>query len=439
MKNKLIKIIFLSILLLITIGYTYYFRQIVDDELYNFGFGYSISQGLIPYRDFNMIITPLFSYLLAILISIFGKHLILYHILIAALIVYIFHLSYRNIGVGAFVIYMLLLIYPFVGYNIFTLALLFTLFSLSDNENTLLLEPIIISLMILSKQTLILLAIPNIITSKNKKKTISIYLIFCFAFLLYLTINNCLYNFFDYCLFGMFDFTNKNGTSFNILTILEIIIIILLGYFSYKSKDKKIYYCLMFQIMAFPIFDYIHFIISLIPAIYLLLYKCPSKKIIYLLSMTIILSYFLIFNILVYKETTLSQTHEHYKINNFLKGRLVSKGFDSVMLKGEEYVNKYNNYKIYFLGNLTYAFKLGMDIPINKYDIINDGNMGYGGAKEYIKEIDKDCKKNKCIFIVDSVGEGANNINQLNIDILNYPKNNYDTILNSNAFNVYIN
>ena len=35
-----------------------------------------------------------------------------------------------------------------------------------------------------------------------------------------LTLDN-LYQFFDYCLFGMFDFANKNGTGFNFLFLVK--------------------------------------------------------------------------------------------------------------------------------------------------------------------------------------------------------------------------
>ena len=46
-------------MLVLTVLYTYYFRPIVDDELYNYGFGFNIATGLIPYKDFSMIIPPL--------------------------------------------------------------------------------------------------------------------------------------------------------------------------------------------------------------------------------------------------------------------------------------------------------------------------------------------------------------------------------------------
>ena len=43
--------------------------------------------------------------------------------------------------------------------------------------------------------------------------------------------------------------------------------------------------------------------------------------------------------------------------------------------------------------NTQSSIKLNLDIPINKYDIINNGNMGYNGSKNYIKEIDEESYK----------------------------------------------
>ena len=61
-------------------------------------------------------------------------------------------------------------------------------------------------------------------------------------------------------------------------------------------------------------------------------------------------------------------------------------------------IDKYPEYTPYLFGYFAYLTKLTYEIPINKYDIINNGNMGYGGYKQYIEEIDQYCQNNKCIF-----------------------------------------
>ena len=46
---------------------------------------YNINAGLIPYRDFNMVVTPLYSFIGAIFLKIFGNYLFSLHILDAIL------------------------------------------------------------------------------------------------------------------------------------------------------------------------------------------------------------------------------------------------------------------------------------------------------------------------------------------------------------------
>ena len=69
--KKYFKIIIPIILILLAVLYTYYVRPIVDDELYNYGFSVSILKGLVPYKDFNMIIPPFFSYIFSIILLLF--------------------------------------------------------------------------------------------------------------------------------------------------------------------------------------------------------------------------------------------------------------------------------------------------------------------------------------------------------------------------------
>ena len=42
------------------------------DEIWNYGFAVSIYKGLVPYRDFNMVITPFYPFLMSLPFHIFG-------------------------------------------------------------------------------------------------------------------------------------------------------------------------------------------------------------------------------------------------------------------------------------------------------------------------------------------------------------------------------
>lgn len=438
MNKKWKKIILVMFMVLVTVIYTYYFRTITDDELYNYGYGFNIVTGLVPYRDFNMIIPPLFSYLLAIFLRIFGSHLLVYHFIIAVIVTFIFYICYQSIGKRAFVIYFLLLIYPYIGYNMFALGLLFLLFNLGDEKEEIL-EPILISLMFLTKQTLGLLIVPSLIYSKNRKKTAMIYLLFMLCFLLYLAWNETVLSFLDYCLFGMFDFASKNSTSVNFLMIIEILIILGLSYFSFVTKRKDIFFCLMFQVMALPIVNYMHFVISFIPVIYLILKEGKENNYISLFSMVAVFSFFLSFSFVACGGKGEYKYLEHYSVDNFMKGRVNYRITESYVLKAKEFIDEYDEYTPYIFGRFTYMMKLNYGIPITKYDNINNGNMGYNGASRYIDEIDNYCQVNKCLFIINDYEEEISSTIQTNMDILEYVKKNYNKQYSSNMFSVYIN
>ena len=50
------------------------------DELWNYSFAKNIVNGLIPYRDFNIVQTPLSAYIPALFMSIFGDRLFVHRI-----------------------------------------------------------------------------------------------------------------------------------------------------------------------------------------------------------------------------------------------------------------------------------------------------------------------------------------------------------------------
>ena len=106
------------------------------------------------------------------------------------------------------------------------------------------------------------------------------------------------------------------------------------------------------------------------------------------------------------------------------------------MVKG--YINKYNNYKLFFLTSDAYIYMLEYDMLVDKYNLINDGNMGYRGSKKYVNEIDDYCSKNKCMFVIKS-NEVVKNYNQVNREITGYVINKYLSIYSSDKLTFYIN
>lgn len=446
MKKNILKIVLFIVLVIIATIYPFYLTNLYSyDEIWNFGFAKNILDGLIPYKDFNLIVPPIFPYLTSVILGIFGKKLIVYYVFIATIVTTITFLASKKIGLNSILIYIGLLIYSSNGYNTFSLLLLFILLIIIEKKikHQDIIIAIIISIMILTKQTLALLIIPSLIYSKNKKKSLATYGVCFFMFLVYLLLNNSIMSFLDYCLLGMFEFTEKNQLSIPMYFILELAICFILGYNLIKSKWKRkdIFYVLMYQIIAFPITDISHFVLASAPSIYLLFKKENMSKTIKNASFTVILIASL--SILLISSYTTTIRNKDYlaysQSETFLKGRLVSGITDVYINEISKTIEKYPDHKLYILGSNSYLIKLFIDIPINKYDLINEGNMGYKGSQKYIKEIKNICRKEKCLFIININELNKNTFNQTNTKILNFVDKEYSKIYINNAFGVYIN
>ena len=79
--NILIKILLFVFILAIMLGLILKNPIYNLDEIWNYNFAHEIVRGLMPYKDINMVITPLFPYLIAGLLKIFGDELIVFRVL----------------------------------------------------------------------------------------------------------------------------------------------------------------------------------------------------------------------------------------------------------------------------------------------------------------------------------------------------------------------
>lgn len=65
------------------------------DEIWNYNFAKNICDGLVPYKDFNMVQMPLLSMICAICLKVFGNQLIVMRILAVILMSFIFFMAYK--------------------------------------------------------------------------------------------------------------------------------------------------------------------------------------------------------------------------------------------------------------------------------------------------------------------------------------------------------
>ena len=103
------------------------------DEIWNYNFANCISKGLIPYKDFNMVITPFLSLFEGIVLKIFPNELIIMRILaiiLSSSILFIFYKILVSLKINknlsiivVFAIEYLLKEYFCIDYNFFVLFL----------------------------------------------------------------------------------------------------------------------------------------------------------------------------------------------------------------------------------------------------------------------------------------------------------------------------
>ena len=82
------------------------------DEVWNYGFAHNIYSGLIPYKDFNMVLTPFFSFIMSLGFHIFGSNILVLHIENAIMLVIMTYLLKKLIGKN----YILILLFLVLSY-----------------------------------------------------------------------------------------------------------------------------------------------------------------------------------------------------------------------------------------------------------------------------------------------------------------------------------
>ena len=426
----------------------HFFLNLTGDEVWNFGFAYNIYRGLIPYRDFNLVVTPFYSVVLSFFIFLFGPRLFAMHILNALIVSVLscyFVLKFRARSI--FIIPNLFVLF-FPGYNAWSLFLFFLIIMVIEykKKNSDVLLGFLVSLLFLSKQSIgIAVFVSYIFYAKNKLKAFISFMIPICLLVIYFVWNNALYQFIDYCFFGLLNFGSQNKIF--LFLPLEIIVVLFLGNNLYKSKfeDKKAFYVLSFQILAYPIFDTTHLWIAFIPFLYYLLDKYSFSfvygyKYKYFL-ITVVTSFLMFsFNICHVSDGVFSPDK-----SSFLYGRYVDVGSIKVInYLSNCFEDVKNDYDYVFLfTKLSYVIKLNSGYVLNKYDLINDGNMGYNGDIRYINEVDDICSNNSCLFFLDKYefGDDGEDENQTSKKILNYVYKNYDIVkhLPQVGFDLYSN
>lgn len=394
------------------------------DEVWNYGFTTNIFNGSIPYKDFNMVITPFYPFIMSLLMHIFGNNMLFFHIENSIIITILFYILKQIIGKNIYYI-IPLLIWPvntsMPNYNLFALFLVITIIYLEDKKKDKLIG-LLLSLLILTKQSIGLsLCLTLLFKRKDIRKVRLLYLLIpIILFIVYLLLSNSFSYFINLSLLGLFDFNNSNQTYFTIpffLTILFIIINIL-----FMKKDKNnidYYYVLFFASITIPIFDYYHFILFFI--LFLIVFIKNNMKLekYYYLGI-IFIGIVLISNLINFSfdKTIYPNNISHFEY------RYLNKDFIEITNSINKLINKYSN--VIIVGGDSYYHRLIRNEKITYFDLLNKGNWGYRGVEQCLLKI-KEIEKNTTFFINKYEDDNTQTMKEVIVYIKNKGKKVEDT------------
>lgn len=399
------------------------------DVLWNYGFSYAISRNEIPYLDFNMILTPIYPFLMSLILRV-NDNMIFFYLENALIITIMFSFLFKMYDYKAWLL-LILLVFPipaviFPSYNLFLILLIILLLYLEKNKKNDYLIGFIIGISILTKQTVgVCLLLPSLIyfrkdLSKIIKRFVGL-LIPCTIFFLYLIITKSIHGFLDLCLFGLFDFSTKNQSEFRLSVIIGLILLLISFFIFFKNrKDIKYFYVLCFSSIMIPLFDFPH--IEYYFFVFILLFideiKINKKNLIFN-SLLFSIAFVLIFFFNTTYQGKISYPN-HY--NNFNYRLLYNKNNENeIRDKMIEYLEKNDDKQIVLLGTDAYFYKIACDLDITYFDLINYGNHGYNGTDKMKKMLDK--LKKGTIIIVDTnetFSSKSMNSTQFNKEIAKY-------------------
>lgn len=404
--------------------FTYICMPPFCDEIWSYGFSYNISKGMVIYRDFNVLQTPLYFFVGSIFIKIFGNYMIslgiLNSILVALIAVMLYEMGNSK---KIYLILLLSLFYP-SSYNLMLVFfMILIIYLMNKNEKTDILLAFIIGLMFLTKQSIgIVMMVPYLVYSKRRLKGLCTFLLPCLFLLIYLVYNNALFSFVDYAFFGLFDFSSKNTVIYVVTLLFEFIVCSYLIYVLFKSrfKNKVAFYILAFQIISYPIFDVRHFICSMFVFLCWYCRSNPSRifnSLVLGVKCGVFISYVLFIIGTLLDDFSIHTEKDLFYLKNaseftyrldYLYNYLEKKDYD------------YVSASYYFTDLYGYAFKLYYDVPVNQYDFMISGNLGFFTKEKRFKEIEDNCKENKCIFFIeDSYGLKGNQWSEFALWVIN--------------------
>ena len=440
LKNNYKYVLFF--LLTFFIVYFLLYFDLKSDALWEYGYSHAVRIGEIPYKDFNLITTPLFIYLFSI--GLFVKDSFLcYLIEFSLLYTIMYYFLNKLLKNSTYIFIFFMFIFGFKAfipsYNALCFVLIIIILYMVHENNSPYLIGFLVGLLLLSKHTIgggvfLLSQFCEKDLKKIIKKIIG-FIIPNLIFLTYLLINNSFMKFMDLCIFGLFDFKKNSIMDFRMLIILLFIICIYI-YLIYKKKiDIKLFLYSLGSIMFIvPIVDASHFSfffsIMMIP-ILINVQMENVKKMSIIFCFIFILFYFFV-NINLYKNLVFSKQKHFENI-------LVTKSEEEYANFLVKNIKKYNNKQIYIYDHTGMYLDIIMDREINYFSIALSGNYGFNGDYKMIKKI-KRFKDTYFLISYDKyhyIKYEKVGYDQLDLNIIEYILDNSNEVDKIGMFNVY--
>ena len=494
MKEESKKVKFLKDILILvviaTVAISAIFTKPISnlDEIWNFNFSRNVADGLIPYKDFNIVQMPLLAIICGIALKVLGSELIVMRVLAVILMCLIFFMSYKilekllptNLTLLVFAIFLSL--YKNVmcidyNYAVLLVALILLGIELKNVKKDTFVYSFkynfilgfIAGIAILFKQTtgiaVAMACVGYKIFEIRKKDEIKEFFKIAFTrllgvfipvicFFVYLAVNGALVDFVNYAILGIRTFSNKisysslleDGKISYLATIVPIALVMMFVFLFKKNTKKELYvlfaYSISTFIVAFPISDEIHFLIgSMISfiAIAYMIYECvmenfePTssdklKKMAYMLiSFTsIFLILFLLWNSLLEIKYKYISVEKESELQHF-KNIPEDKELKDCIKSVEEYIvqEQSNGKKVYILDASAAIYY----IPINQYnkdyDMFLKGNLGSEGEDGIIDRIKNE--KN-AVYLIKKSGLNWQNPSRVREYIINNLENGGDIL-----------
>lgn len=494
-KDIIIDVLFLIVMALMISTSILNLTLIDLDEMWNYNFSKNIFEGLLPYKDFNIIQMPLTAYIGAIFLAIFGNQLIsmrIFAIISNFLIIFISYKLLKKIEISRsfaklIILGIVLALYDYfrIDYNflILLLSLIISYIEVANreyinkiNHKSDILLGILAGLCICTKQTTgICISIVTIfyqIMFVNDKATFRIFIrkmldriIGCaiplILLMLYFTIFGLWNNFVDYCILGIKTFNNKvlytkllenkkwyiKGLSIIVPVYLVVNLLIILINKLIRKKEINfenttlLAYSWASIVVVYPISNAIHFLIGAFISIlniafiiYTIWKKYIKNKFVIIYVQTLIQVFVLLICIRLFYNN-LDSLINYYKSTDEYKQinhfYYIPKSSYSRVKAVDEYIKKQDK-KVYILDAQAALYTIPIDQYNKNFDMFLKGNIGSKAEDGMIDEINN--MENIQILIL----KDSYKLNwQTPVKVINYVKNNLNKIGDVGVFDIY--